>query len=217
LWNGLVDVTDFFPEASLVDGRLTVTEAPREEAPSTPMIIRYNSNHTGKGGAELYFTHSDMLSGGYVVGDRYTVKSYTHPMKVSSDRWVLPGNYADLVFTGWNTKPDGSGTHFNPGDMLQVIYAANPLSAIETIIGATSSNEPLIISLYAQWKPAEEEVTKTKLVKRAPKTGDAVESSLLMYSVLALLSTQIIAIWFALNRIKVRNTRNRRYRRITRR
>jgi hypothetical protein len=195
LWNGDDNVTEYFPNVKLVNGTLSIIPIEPPEL-ATRMIIRYNSNHSGKGGADLYFVHPYMLTDGYVVGDSYTVKAYTHATKVASTGWVLPENYADLVFKGWNTRPDGSGTHYNAGELLLV----------ENVAG--QSTETVIVSLYAQWESATDEGAPsrrpTREKTRAPKTGDSdTEAGLLFfYLALTLLSLTTIIVWFAYSRMK---------------
>jgi uncharacterized repeat protein (TIGR02543 family) len=169
-------------------------------------IVRYNANHAGTGGAELYFIHPYMLTDGYVVGDDYTVKAYTHGTKVASDGWVLPENYARLRFTGWNTQPDGSGTRYGAGDLIRLDEEAAVPSEVAGVsfgvLAEATAAEPVIISLYAQWELVEEARPPRRPVTKAPQTGDTMAQSILLYLALASLSLIIMAAWFGFNRAK---------------
>jgi uncharacterized repeat protein (TIGR02543 family) len=148
--------------------------------PATTMIVQYNSNHLGTGGVDLYFIHPDMLTKGYVVGDDYTVKSYTHETKVSSEGWILPGNYAELKFTGWNTKPDGLGAHYYAGDIIRLDEDGAPVEVVEATFEALEEipmAETVIISLYAQWKLVEEELAEEELVEESVEEGEIASPS----------------------------------------
>jgi uncharacterized repeat protein (TIGR02543 family) len=189
---------------------IAITTLYEEALPSGPamMIVRYNSNYSGVG---QYFLHPYKPGEEFAVGDEYIVKHYNHLTKSGSNERVLPKNYNNLVFTGWNTKPDGSGTHYNDGDILLI---ENVATSSVVAVGIEENNisralpvETVIVNLYAQWELATEEETPARLVPRAPKTGNMVENSLFLYLILALLSLQIMLVWFASNRTKRRNVK----------
>ena len=110
-----------------VDGAL------REKAKWT---LTYNSN-TEDTVANIIPGQQYVTDKGATVRNTYTAQGYssTPPVRIG------------YTFTGWNTKPDGSGTSYKDGDSI------GPLAAGVEVI------------LYAQWSRNEKKVTVTKTVE----------------------------------------------------
>jgi hypothetical protein len=177
------------------------------------LIVLYNVNHEGEGG-DYYFAHPYMFDEnlGYREGDVYVVKPYTHETKVRSESWVLPPNYDELVFVGWNTAADRSGTAFAAGDR----HTMRRPSAAELMdaLSLTDSDIEYKISLilYAQWEPrnvdGDRAPGEAPAVPRAPRTGDDDIGSLRIYLMLAIASQYMFGILTLVNR-KISTTKRR--------
>lgn len=96
------------------------------------LVDKYNVNYYGNGN-----TSGGAPNGvtGLKTGDKHTVSGNSGKL----ERRV--GSYA-YTFTGWNTKEDGTGTHYDPSDVITI----------------TDHD----ISLYAQWTPPSIGVTVSK-------------------------------------------------------
>ncbi|WP_296649071.1 InlB B-repeat-containing protein [Rhodoluna sp.] len=94
------------------------------------------------------------------------------PPQINADGSItVPGNVAGLikggyVFTGWNSQPDGKGTHFEPGDRVMLSTG---------------------MTLYAEWAPIIEE-------ESLAETGAEVQSSALYaFAVLMMIAGAILS------------------------
>lgn len=103
-------------------------------------------NSYGTTSPQVVFYHQDGTTG-KAEFDRLEV---TGDLNARESEFVRPG----YVFTGWNTKPDGSGVTVNAGQSLAYFY--NNADTVKNVEGiATYKNESAgvyDITLYAQWE-----------------------------------------------------------------
>lgn len=147
----------------------------------TKYLGKYNTtNQAAKNRSEAEFRRRlEAIKSSYNSGAG-TYTYWTDGKAVTTDRRIAENGFyrPGYRFTGWNTKQDGTGVSFNPGDDVGVIFSNSNYASIRNKL--VTGKNGASFTLYAQWEPV---VSTLKIVPEQPYMGGATYAGQAEFSV----------------------------------